>query len=256
MNRGQGSATDTTVAGATFICAQRNRLPRLRTHHQRVFPGARKTDPAGTGRVDADLETSLPGRRIDESCGNGMRGQRSGRKQACQYRHQPTGDRGATGGAGLSGRAKNGYAKRRQYRAGIYRPGQGLRRDSLQSGLRRDAPDLAANFVQEGIVTADTRDHDGCVNRCCVRVARSQHDFEGGACLEVFTRGEQDSPFTQIYYVTLQFPAAVRGLETEITIDRHTQEISFFSIVDHFQFPSKIKQFTKIRDLENFAYLG
>ena len=63
-----------------------HRLPRLRPHHQHVFPGHGRPDPDLSARADAGLEGALYGRRRDEGRGDGLHRQRTRRIEARQSR--------------------------------------------------------------------------------------------------------------------------------------------------------------------------
>ncbi len=72
-----------------------------------------------------------PGRRRDARGGDGLRGQRSRRKQARQYRHQPAGLGRNAGRAGVRGRGEDRDAQGRTHRRGIPAAGGRLRSGPL-----------------------------------------------------------------------------------------------------------------------------
>ena len=54
--RGDRLPADSAIAGAAQLHAASDRLPRLRPHHQHVFPGHGRPDPDLSARADAGLE--------------------------------------------------------------------------------------------------------------------------------------------------------------------------------------------------------
>ncbi len=62
-------------------------VPRLRPHHQHLLPGNGGADSGLPARADAAMEDALLRRGRDEGRSDGLRGQRTGRIEALQYRH-------------------------------------------------------------------------------------------------------------------------------------------------------------------------
>ena len=120
--RSHRRAGDPADHGAALVHADGDRVPRLRAHHQHVLPGARRQHPELSARADAGVAHALSGRRRNARRGDGLRGQRPGRKQARQHRHQPAGLGREPGGAGLRRRREDRDAERRAHRRRVPAP--------------------------------------------------------------------------------------------------------------------------------------
>ena len=79
--------------GLRVVLAQRHRLSRLRADDQLHVSGARRTHPGLHSRKDAGMENRVRRRRIDDARGDGLRGERTGRIEGGEHRHQPAGHR-------------------------------------------------------------------------------------------------------------------------------------------------------------------
>ena len=84
---GAGGATNTAVTGHPQLCSSGDRLPRMRAHQQYLLPGV---DPGYSGlcaRQHAGVARALSRSRRAEAGGDGLRGERAGRVEACQHRY-------------------------------------------------------------------------------------------------------------------------------------------------------------------------
>src|SRR5262249_8890313 len=132
--RRPGAAPD---HGAALVLTPGDRVSRVRPHHQHLFPGARRQDPALPARADAAVARALSRRRGHARRGDGLRRQWSRREQAREHRRQPARVGRAAGRARVRRRRENRDAERRAHRRGVPAARRGLRALGL---WRRRAP--------------------------------------------------------------------------------------------------------------------
>ncbi len=99
--RSPGGAADSAIDGHSQLYATGDGVPGLRTHYQHILPGNGRADSDLSARADAVVEGTLRGRRRDEACGDGMRGEWSRRIEARQHWHFPAWYVRGAQGAGL-----------------------------------------------------------------------------------------------------------------------------------------------------------
>ena len=110
---------DPAVAGDSQLHAAGDELPRLRTDDFDLLPGAGGADSELSGGVDAGVEEAVSGRRGAEAGGDGLRRERAGRVEACQYRHLAAGNVRGAQGAGVCRRPTVHDAEGRPDRRGV-----------------------------------------------------------------------------------------------------------------------------------------
>ena len=135
--RSSGRAGDPADDRAARLHADGRRLPGLRPHDQHLLPGTGRQDPDLPARADAGLAVAVSRRRDDERGRDGLRGERPGREQARQHRHQPAGLRRGAGGAGLHRRRTQRHAEGRTHRRGVPGDRRRLRAPHLRAAARR-----------------------------------------------------------------------------------------------------------------------
>ena len=89
---------DPAVAGDSQLHAAGDELPRVRSHHLDLLPGAGGADSGLPRRADAGVEEAVCGRRGAEARCDGLHRQRARRVEAREHRHLAAGNlRGAEG---------------------------------------------------------------------------------------------------------------------------------------------------------------
>ena len=99
--RSHRRAGDPADHGPALVHADGGGVPRLRAHHQHVFPGTGAEDPVAHPPAHAGMAQAVRGRGRHDGRGDGLRGEWPRREQARQHRHQSAGHGRAPGRAGL-----------------------------------------------------------------------------------------------------------------------------------------------------------
>ena len=99
--RGGGRPGAAPDDGTSFLRPAGHRLSGLRADDERVLPRACGDHPGAPAREHGRVARALRGGGGHAGRGHGLRGERPGREQAREHRHQPAGDRGAAGRARL-----------------------------------------------------------------------------------------------------------------------------------------------------------